>query len=483
VGTDQEDAFVVEPDTRSDGVRLFRANSEDRFANEDDAGTAPRANARDADTNARASGANVGESQPHTLESDALSFAASDLRRVGAALWLDGIDRSRHEIGPVLDACLQSCIQSCLASRPAGDASASTMFAHRREERALGARGRNLEAWRELPDIVRCERAFDDARAKVLAAAFDMPLDAAARTALRLEQVDLLLDPRDPAFGGLLPDGILATMTACGLDRAAQRAFFVELAPAVDALVDALPALADRARDAAISDLAAERARQARAERESGDEEGVMDRVERGGPMLDATDAFEAEMELGLCRMLLDALRAIEIDPLIRLRCSLRLVERVTQTGWSGPTKTIRLIGVLREALGDDPERRARLDACERSLLEEALGELPPREDLTREDLSRRDAAGADATRDDSLAAAWTAWRDDRWRREEIALRRGTQNLGPRASDLDGHQMRLLLEAIDGAANEPRLQRIVAMQHAAVLGRLRQTPFADQFHP
>ncbi|MFM1869233.1 MAG: hypothetical protein RL591_2641, partial [Planctomycetota bacterium] len=175
VGADQGDAFVVEPDTRSDGVRLFRANSEDRFANEDDAGNAPRANARDADTNARASGANDGKSQPHTLESDAFSFAASDLRRVGAALWLDGIDRSRQEIEPVLDACLESCVQACLqsylASRPAGDASASTMFAHRREERALGARGRNLEAWRELPDIVRRERAFDDARAKVLAAA------------------------------------------------------------------------------------------------------------------------------------------------------------------------------------------------------------------------------------------------------------------------------------------------------------------------
>jgi hypothetical protein len=43
--------------------------------------------------------------------------------------------------------------------------------------------------------------------------------------------------------------------------------------------------------------------------------------------------------------------------------------------------------------------------------------------------------------------------------------------------------MRVLLEAIDGAANEPRLQRIVAMRYATVLGRLRQTPFADHFHP
>ena len=142
---------------------------------------------------------------------------------------------------------------------------------------------------------------------------------------------------------------------------------------------------------------------------------------------------------------------------------------------WSPP---IRLIGVVREALGDDPERRARLDACERSLLDAALGELPPRDDLTR-----RDAVVAGADGADPHAAAWAAWRDDRWRREETALRRGTPDLGPRASDLEGHRMRLVLESIDGAANEPRLQRIVALRYATVLGRLRQTPFADHFHP
>ena len=108
--------------------------------------------------------------------------SASDLRRVGAALRLDGIDRPRQEIEPVLDAFLRSWI----ASRPDGDSSASAMFARRRVEHAAGARGRDLEAWRELPDVVRCEAEFDDARAKVLAAAFGMPLDAAARTALRL---------------------------------------------------------------------------------------------------------------------------------------------------------------------------------------------------------------------------------------------------------------------------------------------------------
>ena len=462
---------ILHSDVDADRERLFRTNFEHRFLDEGD-GDDEGGGHDEGGASGMGSADDVAADDGGDAEAPRPS--ASDLRRVGAALRLDGIDRPRQEIEPVLDAFLRSWI----ASRPDGDSSASAMFARRRVEHAAGARGRDLEAWRELPDVVRCEAEFDDARAKVLAAAFGMPLDAAARTALRLEQVGHFLAAREPAFGGFLPDGILATATACGLDRAGQRAFLVELAPAVDALADALPALADRARDAAASDLAAERALQARAERESGDSEGVMDRVERGGPVLDATNAFEAEMELRICRMLLDALRAIEIDPLVRLRCGLRLVERVTRTGWNGPTSTIRLIGVVREALGDDPERRARLDACERSLLEEALGELPPREDL-----ARRDAVVAGADGADPHAAAWAAWRDDRWRREETALRRGTPDLGPRASDLEGHRMRLVLEAIDGAANEPRLQRIVAMRYATVLGRLRQTPFADHFHP
>jgi hypothetical protein len=460
---------IPHSDVDADRERLFRTNFEHRFLDEGGGDDDGRASGTGSDDDVAADGGG---------DAEAPRPSASDLRRVGVALWLDGIDRPRHEIEPVLDAFLRSWI----ASRPEGDSSASAMFARRRVEHAAGARGRDLEAWRELPDVVRCEAEFDDARAKTLAAAFGMPLDAAARTALRLERVGHLLDPREPAFGGFLPDGILATATACGLDRAGQRAFLVELAPAVDALAGALPALADRARDAAASDLAAERALQARAERESGDSEGVMDRVERGGPVLDATDAFEAEMELHICRMLLDALRAIEIDPLVRLRCGLRLVERVTRTGWNGPTSTIRLIGVVREALGDDPERRARLDACERSLLEEALGELPPPDDRARRDAAG-DEAGDEAAGDDPHAAAWAAWRDDRWRREAEALAGGASELGPRSSDIEGHRMRLVLEAIDGAANEPRLQRIVAMRYANVLGRLRQTPFADQFHP
>jgi hypothetical protein len=468
---------ILHSDVDADRERLFRTNFEHRFLDEGgghDEGDGDDEGGGHDEGGASGMGSADDVAANDVGDAEAPRPSASDLRRVGAALRLDGIDRPRQEIEPVLDAFLRSWI----ASRSAGDASASAMFARRRVEHAAGARGRDLEAWRELPDVVRCEAEFDDARAKVLAAAFGMPLDAAARTALRLEQVGHFLAARETAFGGFLPDGILATATACGLDRAGQRAFLVALAPAVDALVGALPALADRARDAAASDLAAEWALQARAERESGDSEGVMDRVERGGPVLDATNAFEAEMELRICRMLLDALRAIEIDPLVRLRCGLRLVERVTRTGWNGPTSTIRLIGVVREALGDDPERRARLDACERSLLEEALGELPPREVL-----ARRDAVVAGADGAYSLTAAWAAWRDDRWRREEIALRRGTPDLGPRASDIEGHRMRLVLEAIDGAANEPRLQRIVALRYATVLGRLRQTPFADQFHP
>jgi len=390
---------------------------------------------------------------------DALAAAprlsAADLRRAVGALRLDGLDRPKDEIEVVL--------ATFVASEP----TAVELLA-RRSTGAPDAFGEvDAAAWRSLPDDIAREQTFHASRMQTLRGAFDLPEQSAAAAVLSLERLDFLLGRSHARIGARTPDDILAIATAAGISLDDQRKLFVAALPAIDALVAELPAFSERFRDAALQDERAELAARAAFKAQTGAEEGRMDVVERGGPVEEARGEYASAIRLAMARILLDAAWSIELDTNVRLRFSLRIVERLSGCVSTGSIATSRTIRMLRGAAGDDAALVERLDRCEQMVLEEPLAGLP---------------AIADAQMRD---AAWKEW----WRRWcETTL--GSGALPPiipgrsgRTIDADGRRMLLMLQAVDGASNERHLQRIIAYAFSAELGRLRQTPFAETFFP
>jgi hypothetical protein len=97
---------ILHSDVDADRERLFRTNFEHRFLDEgdgDDEGGGHDEGDGDDEGGASGMGSADDVAADDGGDAEAPRPSASDLRRVGAALRLDGIDRPRQEIEPVLD--------------------------------------------------------------------------------------------------------------------------------------------------------------------------------------------------------------------------------------------------------------------------------------------------------------------------------------------------------------------------------------------
>lgn len=453
--------FNVDTELRADWRRFGSASEENLMAHEDESER----------ESARLIQQGYTEGTSEDVGGDALAAAprltAADLRRAVGALRLDGVVRPKDELDAVLAAFITS------------EPTAAEVLT-RRADGAPGTFGEvDATVWRNLPEDLARENAFHVSRMQTLRGAFDLPERSAAAAVLSLERLDYFLGRPDMAIGLGIPDDILAIATAAGIGIDDQRKLFVAALPALEALIADLPAFAERFRDAALADERAELAARAAFKARTGEEEGRMDVVERGGTVEDARGRLVSEIRLATARILLDAAWSIELDTIARLRFSLRIVERLTGCATTGVMSASRTIRVLRGAASEDASVVARLDRCEQTVLEAQLVGFPPLGN-----------PGADVQQDSAdrkprSEAAWKLWWEE-WCANTYhadAPRPFIASWRRSATEADGRRMLLMLQAVDGAPNERHLQRIIAYAFSMELGRLRQTPFAEGFFP
>jgi hypothetical protein len=418
------------------------------------------------ETNDTSSDASSDDSDEASSDNPA-AFTIHDARRVSAALALDGITKSPTEVAAFLDAFLAS------------DSVARETLTRRAHIPAYPRFAIAPTLARDMPEVVTREEAFDASRAAMLEAACEMPTQGIGRVVLGLERLTHFIFEGDPVFGRAFPDSILACAARAGLDRDAQRALFQHAQPEIQALLRDAANLAQEARAASLRDAAKEAQLRADAVAATGEEESLMDRLLRGGEVDDEINACTERTRRKIVEIFLKASNAlfaeIEAEQKEQRRAVQRFqvfwIDRMIWLSRRSTIQTLESIAILRKMAQSNELNAqgvlARLEACEEIVLNEALELLLP-------------LATTTSSRADDTQTAWTHF----W-----TILEGTGEIRievsrpPIAGFVEGHHMRLLLEAVEVAPKKQRLQRMIARRYEYALGRLRQTPFADVFHP